>query len=86
MEKLEADRRRALAELERTAHLLAEATMRRVCLEADAAQAAAGHGVDRLRLTARLAVLTAEIEQIQRSQTHAVYQFALDLAVAVGNQ
>lgn len=86
IERLEADRRRTLAEMERTAHLLAEATTRRVRLESESTLASAGHTAERLRLTARRASLTAEIEQIRRSQTHAIYQFALDLAVAVGAQ
>jgi serine/threonine protein kinase len=86
IEKLEAERRRLLAEHERTAQTLAELAGRRSRLELEQHVAAADHAADRLRLMARRGCLVAEIEQIRRTQTHAVYQFALDLAVAVGNQ
>jgi serine/threonine protein kinase len=86
VEKLEAERRRLLADHERTAQTLAELGGRRARLELEQHVAAADHAADRLRLMARRGCLVAEIEQIRRTQTHAVYQFALDLAVAVGNQ
>jgi serine/threonine protein kinase len=86
VEKLEADRRRGLAELERTTQMLADARTRDARLSLEAGTAEALHRSEHLRLQARRAVLQAEIDQIRRGQTHAVYQFALDMAVAVGLQ
>jgi serine/threonine protein kinase len=86
VEKLEAERRRVLAEYERTAQMLAESRAQdaRLALEADSIGAL--HAAERIRHQARRAVLQAELDQIRRGQTHAVYQFALDMAVAVGLQ
>ena len=86
IERIETDRRRLLAEQERTTQVLAELAQRSARLELEQHVAAADHAADRLRHLARRASLSAEIEQIRRTQTHAVYQFALDLAIAAGNQ
>jgi hypothetical protein len=66
--------------------MLADARTRDARLSLEAGTAEALHRSEHLRLQARRAVLQAEIDQIRRGQTHAVYQFALDMAVAVGLQ
>ncbi len=86
VERLEAERRRILSEYERTTQMLADALSQEARLALEANTVTALHAAERQRQQARRAVLQAEIDQIRRGQIHAVYQFALDMAVAVGVQ
>jgi serine/threonine protein kinase len=86
VERLEAERRRILSEYERTTQMLADALSQEARLALEANTVSALHAAERQRQQARRAVLQAEIDQIRRGQIHAVYQFALDMAVAVGVQ
>lgn len=86
VERLEAERRRILSEYERTTQMLADALSQEARLALEASTVSALHAAERQRQQARRAVLQAEIDQIRRGQIHAVYQFALDMAVAVGVQ
>lgn len=84
VERLEAERRRTLAEMARVAELRAEVALERARLQAALAIAVAERGAERQRLIAQRAGLRAEVDHLRRGQTHAIYQFALELAVAVG--
>ena len=84
IERLEVDRRRVLSDLERATHLRTETTVRRARLQADLAQVVVERGADRMCALARRDGMTAELEQLRRSQINVIYQLALDLAVAVG--
>lgn len=85
VERLETDLRRVLQELERVATAQSDATLRRTRVETEALTEASQRQAEKARKLARRRVLLAEIDFLRRAQTHAIYQFALDLAVSIGH-